>query len=242
MADAGVASRRASEKLIEQKRVTVNGRPATIGMKINPSKDIIAVDGNRIASAPKQRSPRVTVMLYKPRGYVTTMQDEMGRRCVSSLVDDIPGRLYPVGRLDKNSEGLLLMTNDGELANMLMHPSRHIPRRYRVTVQGEMNDEQLIRLSEGVEIDSGMTQPAVIHVVDKTPTRSVMEMTIYEGKNRQIRKMCEVVNLEVIRLKRIALGPLKLGMLKPGRYRKLTGEELRALRNAAAKSGGVKRD
>ena len=142
-------------------------------------------------------------------------------------------RVYPVGRLDKNSEGLLLFTNDGSFANTIMHPSKHIAKTYRVTVRPDINDEQLITMSSGMEIDGHRTQPAVINVVSKEPGRVVLLMTIKEGRNRQIRKMCEGVGLEVARLRRISIGPVKLGMLKPGTYRELTAEELRALRNAA---------
>ena len=143
--------------------------------------------------------------------------------------------LYPVGRLDRNSEGLLLFTNDGEFANSIMHPSRHISKTYRVTVRPDITDEQLVMLSEGVEIDGKKTLPATVVVKEKAEGRVVLLMTIKEGRNRQIRKMCEAVGLEVARLRRISIGPLKLGMLKPGTYRELPAEELRAIRNAIGK-------
>ncbi|WP_455530066.1 pseudouridine synthase, partial [Ruminococcus sp.] len=157
------------------------------------------------------------------------------RRCVMDLLTDVEERVYPVGRLDRNSEGLLLFTNDGEFANSIMHPSRHISKTYRVTVRPDINDDQLVRLAEGVEIDGKKTLPASVVVKDKEEGRVVLLMTIKEGRNRQIRKMCEAVGLEVARLRRISIGPLKLGMLKPGTYRELTAEELRALRNAIGK-------
>ena len=176
-------------------------------------------------------------MLNKPRGYVTTVSDELDRRCVMDLLEGVEERVYPVGRLDRNSEGLLLFTNDGEFANGIMHPSRHITKTYRVTVRPDVSDAQLVKLAEGVEIDGRKTLPATVVVKDKEPGRAVLLITIKEGRNRQIRKMCEAVGLEVARLRRISIGPLKLGMLKPGDYRELTAEELRALRNAMGKEG-----
>ena len=170
--------------------------------------------------------------MNKPRGYVTTVSDELDRRCVMDLLDDVEERVYPVGRLDRNSEGLLLFTNDGEFANNIMHPSKHISKTYRVTVRPDINDEQLIQLSEGVEIDGKKTMPATVIVKEKQQGRVVLLITIKEGRNRQIRKMCEAVGLEVARLRRISVGPLKLGMLKPGTWRELTAEELRAIRTA----------
>ena len=174
------------------------------------------------------------IALNKPRGYVTTMADERGRKTVSELVSELGTRVYPIGRLDMVSEGLLLLTDDGEFANMMMHPKFHISKRYRVTVDSAVTDEALSQLSSGVVIDGRMTAPAVINVVSTSPTRSVMEMTIREGRNRQIRKMCEAVGLQVKRLKRTAIGPLKLGMLQPGEWRELTKAELASLRRAAS--------
>ena len=176
-------------------------------------------------------------MLHKPRGYVTTMKDELDRKNVSELLSDLPERVYPVGRLDRNSEGLLLFTNDGAFANDIMHPSRHISKTYRVTVRPDISDEQLVSLSGGVMIDGKKTLPANVIVLDKRPGRVVLQITIHEGRNRQIRKMCEAVGLEVARLKRTSIGPLKLGMLKPGEYRELKPNELRAIRNAMTKKG-----
>ena len=171
-------------------------------------------------------------MLNKPRGYVTTVSDELDRKCVMDLLEGVEERVYPVGRLDKNSEGLLLFTNDGNFANSVMHPSKHLAKTYRVTVRPDITDDQLITMSSGMEIDGHKTQPAVINVLSKEPGRVVLLMTIREGRNRQIRKMCEGVGLEVARLRRISIGPLKLGMLKPGTWRELKPEELRAIRNA----------
>ncbi len=232
IADSGVCSRRKAEELISRGRVKLNGHPVKLGDKCG-YKDIITIDGERLY-IPKKKSFRYIIM-NKPRGYVTTVSDELDRRCVMDLLDDVEDRVYPVGRLDRNSEGLLLFTNDGEFANSIMHPSRHISKTYRVTVRPDISDEQLIQLSEGVEIDGKRTLPATVIVKDKQPGRVVLLMTIKEGRNRQIRKMCEAVGLEVARLRRTSIGPIKLGMLKPGTYRDLTAEELRAIRNAIGK-------
>ncbi|MDE6833669.1 MAG: rRNA pseudouridine synthase, partial [Ruminococcus sp.] len=196
-------------------------------------KDIITVDGERL-NMPRKKN-FVYIMLNKPRGYVTTVSDELDRRCVMDLLDGVEERVYPVGRLDRNSEGLLLFTNDGEFANNIMHPSRHISKTYRVTVRPDISDEQLVKLSEGVEIDGRKTLPASVVVKEKQQGRVVLLITIKEGRNRQIRKMCEAVGLEVARLRRISIGPLKLGMLKPSAWRELTADELRAIRNAIGK-------
>ena len=232
IADSGYCSRRKAEELISRGRVKLNGHPVKLGDKCG-FKDLITIDGERIYM-PRKRN-FVYIMLNKPRGYVTTVSDDLDRRCVMDLLDGVEERVYPVGRLDRNSEGLLLFTNDGEFANSIMHPSRHISKTYRVTVRPDINDDQLIRLSEGVEIDGRKTLPATVVVKEKQEGRVVLLITIKEGRNRQIRKMCEAVGLEVARLRRISIGPLRLGMLKPGTYRELTAEELRALRNAIGK-------
>ncbi len=232
IADSGFCSRRKAEALISQGRVKVNGRPVKLGDKCG-FKDIITIDGERIYMPKKKNF--IYIMLNKPRGYVTTVSDELDRRCVMDLISDIDERVYPVGRLDRNSEGLLLFTNDGEFANSIMHPSRHISKTYRVTVRPDISDEQLVQLAGGVEIDGRKTLPANVVVKEKQQGRVVLMITIKEGRNRQIRKMCEAVGLEVARLRRISVGPLKLGMLKPGTWRELTAEELRAIRNAIGK-------
>jgi 23S rRNA pseudouridine2605 synthase len=233
IADSGFCSRRKAEELMSKGRVKVNGHPVKPGDKCG-YRDLITIDGERIYMPRKKNL--VYLMMNKPRGYVTTVSDELDRRCVMDLLEDVEERVYPVGRLDRNSEGLLLFTNDGEFANSIMHPSRHISKTYRVTVRPDVNDDQLVQLSEGVEIDGKKTLPATIVVKEKEPGRVVLLMTIKEGRNRQIRKMCEAVGLEVARLRRISIGPLKLGMLKPGTWRELTAEELRALRTAIGKA------
>ncbi|MBQ7782971.1 MAG: rRNA pseudouridine synthase [Oscillospiraceae bacterium] len=229
LSDCGICSRRKAEELIASGAVVVNGRKASIGDKAN-DKDVILVNGERVRYTKKRR--KIYIMLNKPRGYVTTMADELDRRCVTELLTGVEDRVYPIGRLDRNSEGLLLFTNDGKFANDIMHPSRHVSKTYRVTVHSKISDEQMVNLSEGVMLDGRMTQPATVNVEVDSPERSAMRITIHEGRNRQIRRMCEAVGLEVVRLRRTSVGPLKLGMLKPGAWRELTAEEVRALRNA----------
>ena len=238
IADSGLCSRRKAEELIEQGRVKVNGHPCKLGDKALPGKDIISVNGENITVEKRKRL--YYIMLHKPRGYVTTTSDELGRKNVTDLLTGVPERVYPIGRLDKDSEGLLLFTNDGNFANDIMHPSRHISKTYRVTVRPDITEQQLVQLASGVEIDGRKTKECNVVVVSKEPGRVVLQMTIFEGRNRQIRKMCEAVGLEVARLKRSSIGPVKLGMLKPGAYRELKPDELRALRNAISKKQGGK--
>ncbi len=232
IADCGYCSRRKAEELMQQGRVKLNGHPVKPGDKCG-FKDLITIDGERLMM-PRKRN-FVYIMLNKPRGYVTTVSDEFERRCVMDLLEDVEERVYPVGRLDRNSEGLLLFTNDGEFANSIMHPSRHVSKTYRVTVRPDISDDQLVALSEGVVIDGRKTLPANVVVKSKETGRVVLLITIKEGRNRQIRKMCEAVGLEVARLRRVSIGPLKLGMLPPGKWRELTADELRAMRNAIGK-------
>ncbi len=227
MADNGIASRRKSEEMIANGMVKVNGRVATIGDKVNPQRDKVTVKGRKISTNSKAK--RYYIMINKPRGYVTTMSDELDRKCVAELVKDIPARVYPVGRLDRDSEGLLLMTNDGEFANKVTHPSKHVYKVYRVTVRPAITEEQLVEMSSGMVIDGRKTAPCEIHVVQRQEGRCVLEIILREGRNRQIRKMCEQVGLEVPRLKRIAIGQVKLGGLKSGSWRELTKEEVHRL-------------
>ncbi len=235
LADRGVASRRKAEELIEQGVVRVNGHPVRLGDKADDRKDIITVRGKRVAAA---EAP-VYLMLHKPRGYVTTMSDEKGRKCVADLVRDVGVRVYPVGRLDRDSEGLLLLTNDGDFSNAMMHPAAHVPKRYRVTLRSEVTAEHTVRLKEGILLDGKRTLPAEVLVVSQQeasaqlPPRTVMEITIYEGRNRQIRRMCEALDLDVIRLKRVAFGGIKLGMLAAGKWRHLDPREVRTLVQAS---------
>ena len=234
LAAQGVCSRRAAEQLIAQGRVKLNGRPVGLGDKMDTAADVLSVDGQRIYVP--RKTEKYYYMLHKPRGFITTTSDERGRKTVMDLMEGVPARVYPVGRLDKDSEGLLLLTNDGEFANLLTHPSHGVTKLYRATVHPRATEEQLIALTDGVVLDDGTkTQPVVIRVVVDEPERTVMEMTLSEGKNRQIRRMCEAVGLEVARLRRTAVGPVKLGMLAPGQFRELDKQEVRALRTMAQK-------
>lgn len=231
LSDNGIVSRRKAEQLIAEGRITVNGHKAELGQSINPARDIIHIDGERVVF--EKRAKKLYIMLNKPRGYVTTLSDELGRRCVAELISEVSTRVYPIGRLDKDSEGLLLLTNDGDFANLIMHPSHHISKTYRVTVRPDISEDQLVALSTGVTLDDGVTTlPAQVQVEAKESGRVVLRMTIFEGKNRQIRRMCEALGLEVARLRRISVGPIKLGMLQPGKWRELTPTEVGALRGA----------
>ncbi|MBQ3939558.1 MAG: rRNA pseudouridine synthase [Oscillospiraceae bacterium] len=233
LSDAGYCSRRRAEALIAAGRVRCNGHPVRVGDKAAKT-DLITVNGERV-DIPKRAAHRY-IMLNKPRGYVTTLSDEQGRRCVTDLLTDIPERVYPIGRLDRNSEGLLLFTNDGAFANGIMHPSRQVTKTYRVTVRPPVSEDQLAQMSAGVTLDDGFkTAPANIVTQTETPERVVLLVTIHEGKKREVRRMCDAVGLEVARLRRISIGPVRLGMLKPGQWRDLTTEELRALRTAIGK-------
>ena len=170
-------------------------------------------------------------MLNKPRGYVTTASDEKGRKTAVELLEGVPERVFSVGRLDRNSEGLLLFTNDGQFANDITHPSKHVGKTYRVTIDSAVTEEQLAQLSSGVELDGGeKTLPCKVEVVSEEPGRTVVRITIKQGLNRQIRRMCDALGLNVGRLRRTAIGGVKLGMLKPGEWRDLTKDELRILR------------
>ena len=234
LADQGICSRREAERLIAAGKVKVNGHPVGLGDKMDPDYDKVAIDGQTVRIVRKRQY--TYIMLHKPRGFLTTRSDDRGRKTVMDLVSDVPAMLRPVGRLDKDSEGLLLMTNDGAFAQAVTHPSGGISKLYRVTVQPRADEAQIIKMSSGVVLDDGTkTLPCAINVVTDEPGRTVMEMTLKEGKNREIRRMCEAVGLEVVRLKRNAEGVVKLGMLKPGTYRELTKAEINGLRSAAAK-------
>lgn len=234
IAESGYCSRRKAEELIAQGAVTVNGRPCSLGDKADAGRDVIKVHGETVGAVPVEKR---YIMLNKPRGYITTMADEQGRRIASELLEGVEERVVPVGRLDRNSEGLLLFTNDGTFANEITHPSKHVSKTYRVTIDGRVNEDQIMRLSTGVELDDGaVTLPCTVDVLVEEPERTVLRIVIKQGQNRQIRRMCTAVGLNVGRLRRVAIGGVKLGMLKPGEWRDLTKEELRILRAAVGKS------
>lgn len=225
IAAAGLMSRRAAEECISAGRVTVNGLKAALGDKADADRDIILVDGRRLPSAGK----KTYIMLNKPKGYVTTMSDEKGRKNVSELVRDVPERVYPVGRLDMYSEGLLLMTNDGDFANRMMHPSHEVNKTYMTWVQGADIGEAVEALREPMDIEGYITAPAEVDIADVFPGGAVLAITIHEGRNRQVRKMCEAVGLKVTKLRRVSEGALCLGELKSGQWRYLTDDEIKAL-------------
>jgi 23S rRNA pseudouridine2605 synthase len=227
LAAAGVASRRHAEELIRAGRVTVDGQVVEeLGTRVGP-RARIAVDGKPI----RRSAPKVYYLLHKPPGYVSTASDPEGRPTVLDLVPD-HARVYPVGRLDYDSEGLILLTNDGELTNLLLHPSRELEREYYVLVAGPARPEMLRALRSGIDLDGRPTARARVSVVEATPEGIWLSFVIHEGRNRQVRRMCDAVGLEVRRLVRTRMGPLELGRLPIGRYRELRKDELAALRAA----------
>lgn len=229
IAESGVCSRRAAEDLIRDGKITVNGKPAQIGMDVDPSADSVYCQGKRIR--PRVAEKRYFIF-YKPRGVITAMKAQDDRSVVADLIKGIKGRVYPVGRLDRDSEGLLILTDDGDLAQRLTHPSHAVAKTYRVTVRGEVSLEQLTRFREGVVLDDGeTTQPAGVLIHKQGEGKTVLHVTITEGKNREIRRICEVLGLEVMLLKRIAEGEVSLGHLQPGEYRPLSEKEKEALLN-----------
>ena len=225
---AGMMSRRAAEEAIQSGRVTVNGLPAQLGEKADPEKDEILVDGAPLPAV----EAKLYILLYKPRGYVTTLSDEKGRKNVTDLLTGLSGRVYPVGRLDLDSEGLLLLTNDGDFANRMMHPKNEVEKCYHAWVRGELDQEKLETLRGPMLIDERPIRPAKVRPLKSDANGALLELVIHEGRNRQVRKMCEQVGLNVTRLKRVREGGLSLGDLKPGQWRVLTAEELRRLYDA----------
>ena len=228
ISEAGVASRRTAEAMISAGRVTVNGRTAQLGAQADPETDVICIDGRPLPP----RAPKRYIMLNKPRGYVTTMHDERGRKTVADLVAVAGERLYPVGRLDYDSEGLLLLTNDGELAQRLTHPSCEVDKVYLARVTGNPSNDALDRLRRGVymEGDERRTYPAQVRVVRDESLFSDILVTIHEGRNRQVRRMFDSVGHKVLLLRRVRFGPLELGDLRRGEWRELSAEEIARLK------------
>ena len=228
LSTAGVASRRASEQLILEGRVTVNGETIReLGTKADPEKDAIKVDGRRIKSDVVKRY----IALYKPKGYVTTRKDPERRKTVMDLIGH-GDYIYPVGRLDYDTEGLLLLTSDGDLAARLMHPRHEVDKEYEVIVLGIPDQAAIDKLKKGVYIEGGRTSPAKVRVgttVKGARPTTMLNITIHEGRNRQVRKMCSAVGLPVRDLRRVRMGPVTVGRLKPGQWRDLTPQEIRAL-------------
>ncbi|MGC6584450.1 pseudouridine synthase [Paenibacillus sp. Dod16] len=238
MAQAGVASRRKCEELILEGKVQVNGETVTeLGTKADPAQDIITVSGK-----PIKNEKKVYIMLNKPKGVITSASDPEGRKIVSDYLKGIKERVYPIGRLDYDTEGLLLLTNDGEFANLLSHPKYHVPKTYLATVKGVPHGTELDKLRQGIMLEDGMTSPAEVEYKDVDPDnkQSVISITIHEGRNRQVRRMFEAISHPVTRLKRISYGDLLLQNLKRGLYRHLTADEINQLLHMAkaAKPGG----
>ncbi len=228
--DCGVMSRRAAEEEIKNGKVLINGEPATIGMRIDPESDTVTYKG-KVISAKKEGN--VYIMLNKPRGYVTTMSDEKGRASVAELTKSVGTRVYPVGRLDLDSDGLLILTNDGELTNKLTHPRHEIPKIYMVTVNGKVSGEKLRILRSPLVLDGYEILPVKVEVLSSdTDNSTTLCMTLFEGRNRQIRKMCEIAELKISRLQRIAIGNIKLDELEVGKWRYLTDSEIGYLKKA----------
>ena len=227
IARAGVCSRRTAETLLTAGRVTVNGVAAHLGDKADADTDVIAIDGTAIAFA----EPSVYLMLNKPRGYVTTLRDELGRATAAELVADCGTRVFPVGRLDKESEGLLLFTNDGALMQAMTHPSHQVDKTYEVTVTGQL-EGAADRLSAVTELDGEPIMPAQVEIMERRKGQALLRVTIHQGKNRQIRRMCAQVGMQVTRLRRVSEDALTLGDLKPGQWRYLTDAEVAALKGS----------
>ncbi len=226
--DCGVLSRRAAEEEIKKGRVKVNGVVAELGQKITPGLDVVEYGGKKIM--PPKQTGKVYLMLNKPRGFVTTMSDEKGRPTVATLTKSVGTRVYPVGRLDMDSSGLLLMTNDGELANRLTHPRHDIPKIYHVLVAGHPTTAQMTGLASPADLDGYITQPIRVHKLAQGEHETLLEMTLYEGRNRQIRRICEMQNLRVKQLVRVAIGELELGELPEGKYVRLTSNQVAYLK------------
>jgi len=225
LAQAGIASRRAAEELIRQGRVEVNGVKAQLGLSVDPLKDLVRLDGKPVTL----RTNRIVLAFYKPSGCVTTASDPQGRRTVLDFFPDFEERIYPVGRLDYDAEGLLLLTNDGELANRLLHPRYGISKVYDVKIKGHPDKNAIEQLRSGVRIEEGVTAPAEVEIIRELPNAAWLRITLHQGWNRQIKRMCLAVGHPVLRIRRIAYGPVRLGTLSPGRHRLFRLDEIRKI-------------
>ena len=227
VSDCGLMSRRSAEKEIEQGFFTVNGEKAYIGQKVVPGVDDVRYKGRKLEGGGK----KVYLMLYKPRGYVTTLSDEEGRHCITELLEDVPERVYPCGRLDMDSEGLLILTNDGEVANKLMHPKNHVDKVYHVKVKTEIEPDVLAKLNGPMELDGYKIKPVKVTILERKEGYTILKFVLTEGRNRQIRKMCEQVDLQIQRLKRVSVGELNIGMLTPGKWKYMNHNEAKYLKD-----------
>lgn len=228
LSEQGIMSRRTADEEISAGRVSVNGKTAELGQKIDPGRDVVTYKGKPVGGEVR----KVCIMLNKPRGYITTMEDERGRKCVADLVSDVGVRVYPIGRLDRDSEGLLLLTNDGELANMLTHPKYHKPKVYTVKVRGEVDEKTIERLGRPFNIDGYITKPAEVKKLGEADGITSLSIRLFEGRNRQIRKMCDKCSLEVAELRRISIGEIRLGELPSGKWRQLDPAQIKKLKGA----------
>jgi 23S rRNA pseudouridine2605 synthase len=235
ISDSGLMSRRAAETEIEKGNVSVNGHVAAIGAKIDPKNDVVTFKGKRIEYKKREYT---YIMMNKPRGYLCSTTDDRGRKCVTDLLDGVSARVYPVGRLDLISEGMLLLTDDGELKNRLTHPSHSLPKIYRVKVGGDVSARQHEILTSELEIDGYKIKPVNVIIGESDESGTVLKMTLTEGRNRQIRKMCEIAGLTVKRLSRVSIGNLKLNNLPVGKWRYLEDAEVDYLYKATRKANG----
>lgn len=231
LADLGIASRRKSEEMIEEGRIMVNGKLAVIGQKADPELDHIKLDGKLLTRRP---GPKLYFAFHKPRQVISTLEDPQERATVGDYLRKIKARLYPIGRLDYDSEGLLLLTNDGDFAHDVLHPTKKTPKVYEVKVKGVLKDEEIEKLETGIWLKDGKTAPAKVKKMRKAKENSWLQITIHEGKKRQIRRMLDRVNHSVIRLIRTKVGGINLGHLNPGEMRPLTPDEIERIRSHAA--------
>jgi 23S rRNA pseudouridine2605 synthase len=230
LANLGIASRRKIDEMIEGGKISVNNQLAKPGDKVNPQKDKIVVNGKNL-EIPKDKN-YTYIILNKPKGYISTTSDTHDRQTILNLINSYE-RLYPVGRLDQDSQGLILLTNDGDLAYKLTHPKFHVSKTYEVTLLGNTKKSKLDQLRSGVKLEEGLTQPTKVKILSQTNNETIIEIVLFEGKKRQIRRMCAALHLFVIELKRVKLGPIKLGKLEEGHFRHLNSQETKDLKAVA---------